>query len=147
MVAIAIRGRHKSVTLALRGLLAAENRVERSPSERPVEQTRLTEAITTSTSPFDSYTGLRRIRNAHWYPIANSQIAAPTRSISSAPTPPASRQRRLPTTSTTRIVGPPQARVFRRFYRARPDGILELRGWMETFWRDSLSDLKVEVET
>ena len=34
----------------------------------------------------------------------------------------------------------------RRFYRARPDGILELRGWMETFWRDSLTALKVEVE-
>jgi len=34
----------------------------------------------------------------------------------------------------------------RRFYRARPEGLVELRGWMESFWRDSLATLKVEVE-
>ena len=34
----------------------------------------------------------------------------------------------------------------RRYYRARPEGLVDLRGWVETFWRDSLASLKVEVE-
>ena len=34
----------------------------------------------------------------------------------------------------------------RRFYRARPDGLNELRAWMDEFWRDSLRHLTVEVE-
>lgn len=34
----------------------------------------------------------------------------------------------------------------RRYYRARPEGFTELRGWLEEFWRGSLASLKVEVE-
>jgi DNA-binding transcriptional ArsR family regulator len=34
----------------------------------------------------------------------------------------------------------------RRFYRARPEGMGELRAWMDEFWSDSLRTLKVEVE-
>jgi DNA-binding transcriptional ArsR family regulator len=34
----------------------------------------------------------------------------------------------------------------RRLYRAHPDGMADLRGWMESFWQDSLASLKVEVE-
>ena len=34
----------------------------------------------------------------------------------------------------------------RRFYRARPDGLVELRGWLDRFWSDRLVDLKREVE-
>lgn len=34
----------------------------------------------------------------------------------------------------------------RRYYRARPEGLAELRRWLETFWRTSLRNLKVEVE-
>jgi DNA-binding transcriptional ArsR family regulator len=34
----------------------------------------------------------------------------------------------------------------RRFYRARPEGMHELRAWMDEFWSHSLRDLKVEVE-
>jgi len=34
----------------------------------------------------------------------------------------------------------------RRFYRARPEGLSDLRLWTETFWHDSLASLKVEVE-
>lgn len=34
----------------------------------------------------------------------------------------------------------------RRFYRARPDGLGELRGWIEGFWSQQLVDLKREVE-
>lgn len=34
----------------------------------------------------------------------------------------------------------------RRYYRARPEGLAELRSWVESFWRSSLSRLKVEVE-
>ena len=34
----------------------------------------------------------------------------------------------------------------RRFYRARPEGMHELRAWMDEFWSDSLRTLKVEVE-
>jgi DNA-binding transcriptional ArsR family regulator len=34
----------------------------------------------------------------------------------------------------------------RRFYRARPEGMDELRAWMDEFWSDSLRNLKVEVE-
>ena len=30
----------------------------------------------------------------------------------------------------------------RRFYRANPDGLAELRGFLEGFWADSLADLK-----
>lgn len=33
-----------------------------------------------------------------------------------------------------------------RFYRARPEGLSELRGWVESYWRSSLTTLKVEVE-
>ena len=34
----------------------------------------------------------------------------------------------------------------RRFYRARPEGLTELRVWLDGFWRDSLATLKIEVE-
>ncbi|MDW3176228.1 MAG: metalloregulator ArsR/SmtB family transcription factor [Acidimicrobiia bacterium] len=34
----------------------------------------------------------------------------------------------------------------RRFYRARPEGMDELRDWMNDFWGDSLRALKLEVE-
>ena len=34
----------------------------------------------------------------------------------------------------------------RRLYRAHPEGMADLRGWMESFWKDSLASLKVEVE-
>jgi DNA-binding transcriptional ArsR family regulator len=34
----------------------------------------------------------------------------------------------------------------RRFYRTRPEGMDELRAWMDEFWSDSLRTLKVEVE-
>jgi DNA-binding transcriptional ArsR family regulator len=34
----------------------------------------------------------------------------------------------------------------RRYYRARPEGLAELRRWVESFWRSSLAQLKVEVE-
>lgn len=34
----------------------------------------------------------------------------------------------------------------RRLYRARPEGLAELRTWMEQFWRSSLATLRVEVE-
>lgn len=34
----------------------------------------------------------------------------------------------------------------RRWYRARPEGLGELRDWMEGFWRNSLDALKTEVE-
>lgn len=34
----------------------------------------------------------------------------------------------------------------RRFYRARPDGLGELRSWIEGFWSQQLADLKREVE-
>ncbi len=34
----------------------------------------------------------------------------------------------------------------RRYYRARPEGMSEMRRWMEGFWRASLGNLKVEVE-
>jgi DNA-binding transcriptional ArsR family regulator len=34
----------------------------------------------------------------------------------------------------------------RRYYRARPEGLTDLRGWLESFWRTSLRNLKVEVE-
>ena len=33
-----------------------------------------------------------------------------------------------------------------RYYRARPEGLTELRQWVEGFWRDSLATLKIEVE-
>ncbi len=33
-----------------------------------------------------------------------------------------------------------------RYYRARPEGLSELRSWVESFWRESLSTLKIEVE-
>ena len=34
----------------------------------------------------------------------------------------------------------------RRFYRARPEGLGELRSWLEEFWSDRLDILKREVE-
>ena len=34
----------------------------------------------------------------------------------------------------------------RRYYRARPDGLAELREWMDGFWTSSLRRLAVEVE-
>lgn len=34
----------------------------------------------------------------------------------------------------------------RRYYRARPEGLGELRAWLEDFWSSSLHNLKVEVE-
>ena len=34
----------------------------------------------------------------------------------------------------------------RRFYRARPEGLAELRGWLEQFWNTQLLDLKRAVE-
>jgi DNA-binding transcriptional ArsR family regulator len=33
-----------------------------------------------------------------------------------------------------------------RYYRARPEGLAELRQWVESFWRTSLGALKTEVE-
>jgi DNA-binding transcriptional ArsR family regulator len=34
----------------------------------------------------------------------------------------------------------------RRYYQARPEGLGELRRWLESFWRSSLATLKVEIE-
>jgi len=34
----------------------------------------------------------------------------------------------------------------RRYYRARPAGLVELRDWLDDFWRDRLDDLKQAVE-
>lgn len=34
----------------------------------------------------------------------------------------------------------------RRYYRARPEGLGELRSWLEGFWSDKLDVLKREVE-
>jgi DNA-binding transcriptional ArsR family regulator len=34
----------------------------------------------------------------------------------------------------------------RRYYRARPEGLGELRRWLDDFWGDNLQRLKVEVE-
>ncbi|MEL6891648.1 MAG: metalloregulator ArsR/SmtB family transcription factor [Actinomycetota bacterium] len=34
----------------------------------------------------------------------------------------------------------------RRWYRARPEGLGELRSWIEDFWTQQLLDLKREVE-
>jgi DNA-binding transcriptional ArsR family regulator len=34
----------------------------------------------------------------------------------------------------------------RRYYRARPEGLTELRGWLEQFWNTQLLDLKRAVE-
>ena len=34
----------------------------------------------------------------------------------------------------------------RRYYRARPEGLGELRSWLDDFWNDRLADLKREVE-
>lgn len=34
----------------------------------------------------------------------------------------------------------------RRYYRARPEGLDELRRWLDDFWGDNLQRLKVEVE-
>ena len=34
----------------------------------------------------------------------------------------------------------------RRWYRARPEGLDELRSWIEEFWSSQLVDLKREVE-
>jgi DNA-binding transcriptional ArsR family regulator len=35
----------------------------------------------------------------------------------------------------------------RRLYRARPQGLAELRAWLEAFWADNLARLKVEAES
>ena len=34
----------------------------------------------------------------------------------------------------------------RRYYRARPEGLAEFRGWLEQFWNTQLLDLKRAVE-
>ena len=34
----------------------------------------------------------------------------------------------------------------RRYYRARPEGLADLRRWLDEFWGDSLRRLKLEVE-
>jgi DNA-binding transcriptional ArsR family regulator len=34
----------------------------------------------------------------------------------------------------------------RRYYRARPEGLLEMRDWLNGFWTDRLDQLKVEAE-
>jgi DNA-binding transcriptional ArsR family regulator len=34
----------------------------------------------------------------------------------------------------------------KRWYRARPEGLGELREWLQTMWTDSLADLKREAE-
>ena len=34
----------------------------------------------------------------------------------------------------------------RRLYRARPDGLAELRTWLDTFWTDRLDRLKAAAE-
>lgn len=34
----------------------------------------------------------------------------------------------------------------RRWYRARPEGLADLRSWLDDFWSDGLDRLKVEVE-
>jgi DNA-binding transcriptional ArsR family regulator len=34
----------------------------------------------------------------------------------------------------------------RRYYRARPDGLRELRSWLDEFWSERLTDLKHAVE-
>ncbi len=34
----------------------------------------------------------------------------------------------------------------RNYYRARPEGLADLRDWLDSFWRSSLRNLKVEVE-
>ncbi len=34
----------------------------------------------------------------------------------------------------------------RRLYRARPEGLGDLRRWIESYWRESLATLKIEVE-
>ena len=35
----------------------------------------------------------------------------------------------------------------RRLYRARPEGLRELRAWIREFWGDALEDLKEGVES
>ena len=34
----------------------------------------------------------------------------------------------------------------RRYYSARPEGLVELRAWLDEFWVDRLDRLKAEVE-
>src|SRR5687767_12122897 len=34
----------------------------------------------------------------------------------------------------------------RRLYRARPEGLAELRAYLESFWQDRLEDLKLAAE-
>ena len=34
----------------------------------------------------------------------------------------------------------------RRFYRARPEGLADLREWLDSFWRGGLKRLRVEAE-
>lgn len=35
----------------------------------------------------------------------------------------------------------------RRFYRARPEGLSEVRAWMDELWRDGLTNLKAAAES
>ena len=35
----------------------------------------------------------------------------------------------------------------RRIYRVRPEGLIELRAFLDDFWKDRLEQLKREVET
>jgi DNA-binding transcriptional ArsR family regulator len=34
----------------------------------------------------------------------------------------------------------------RRYYRARPEGLADLRAWLDSFWRGSLEQLRIEAE-
>ena len=34
----------------------------------------------------------------------------------------------------------------RRYYRARPEGVAELRAWLDAFWREGLVRLKTKAE-
>ncbi len=34
----------------------------------------------------------------------------------------------------------------RRYYRARPEALGDLRRWIDAYWRESLATLKIEVE-
>ena len=34
----------------------------------------------------------------------------------------------------------------RRFYRARPEGLADVRAWLDSFWRKGLERLRVEAE-
>jgi DNA-binding transcriptional ArsR family regulator len=34
----------------------------------------------------------------------------------------------------------------RRYYRARPEGLADLRAWLDSFWRGGLEQLRIEAE-